>query len=274
MMADNYISALYTYPIKSCGALWHTLLELDARGPIWDRRWMLVDEDGLFVTQRELPRMALIQPGFKDGQLSINAPGMNEICVPLERQRDIPRQVQIWNDTCKAWDEGDEVAGWVSDFLRVDLRLVRMTDDFVRRVDERYAPQPAQTGFSDGFPLLIASEASLEELNNRLVERGAEPIPMSRFRPNIVVTGCEAFAEDTWKTIQISDMLIDVVKPCARCAIPSVDQQTAEIRDPKEPLATLNTFRKQNGKVMFAQNAVHRTPGWIAVGNPVQVIRS
>lgn len=266
------IATLYTYPIKSCGALSHAVMELDTRGPLWDRRWMLIDEDGLFVTQRELPRMALIQPAFKDGLLSIAAPGMNEICVPLERQRDIPKQVQIWNDTCKAWDEGDEAAGWVSDFLNVQLRLVRMTDDYVRRVDERYAPRSAQTGFSDGFPLLIVSLASLGELNQKLTECGAEAIPMSRFRPNIVIAGCEAFAEDTWKTIQISDLLIDVVKPCARCAIPSVDQLTAEIRDPKEPMATLNTFRKQNGKVMFAQNAIHRAPGSLRLGEKVTII--
>jgi uncharacterized protein YcbX len=271
-MADCYITELYTYPIKSCGSLSHTTIELDLYGPVWDRRWMIVDEDDLFVTQRELPRMALIQPSFKDGQLSITAPGMNEICVPLEDSQRQTRVVQIWNDTCKAWDEGIEVAAWISDYLHVDLRLVRMTEGFVRRVDERYARQPAQTAFSDGFPILLASEASLDELNRRLIERKAEALPMSRFRPNLVVAGCDAFAEDQWKTIQIGNLLIDVVKPSARCAIPSVDQQTAEIREPKEPLATLNTFRKRDGKVVFAQNAIHHAPGKLAVGDMVTVI--
>ena len=180
------------------------------------------------------------------------------MCIPLEREAGEIWRVQIWDDECAAWDEGDELAEWLGDYLKVDARLVRMADDFLRQVDMTYASENTPVSFADGFPLLIASEASLDELNRHIIERGKTPIPMSRFRPNVVVSGAEAFAEDTWRTVQIGAMTIDVVKPCARCVTTTVDQLTGTVPDVTEPLGTLNTFRKQNGKVMFAQNAIHR----------------
>ena len=265
------ISALYTYPVKSCGRLSHAEIELDARGPVWDRRWMVVDSEGKFLTQRELPPMALIQPAFQGAELSVNAPGMPEMCIPLEPDRLVACQIQVWNDFCKAWDEGNHIATWVSDYLKVNARLVRIADDFVRPLDMRYARRPGQTGFADGFPLLIASEESLAELNRHLIGRGKEAVPMHRFRPNIVIAGGEPFAEDTWSTVQMGEVLIDVVKSCARCVMTTVDPATGTILDVAEPLATLNTFRKQNGKVMFAQNAVHQSSGVLHVGDAVTV---
>lgn len=266
------ISEIFTYPIKSCGRLSHTEIELDARGPIWDRRWMVVDSDGIFITQREISALALVQPDFVNDELTINAPNMPEMCVPLERDEGEVWRVQIFKDTCAAWDEGEDVAEWLSDFLKVDARLARMADDFVRAVDTSYAPPNTPVGFADGYPILIVSEASLDELNRRIVERGKQSVPMSRFRPNLVVAGAEAFAEDSWRTVQIGDVTIDVVKPCARCVIPTVDQLTGTVPDVTEPTATLNTFRKQNGKVMFAQNAIHRAPGVLRVGDKVKTI--
>jgi uncharacterized protein YcbX len=272
MSADITLTAIYTYPIKACAALKQMEIAFDACGPAWDRRWMIVDLAGEFYTQRELPSLARIRPAIGNGVLRLTAPGMSPISVPLERARDGTLRVRVWRDTCDAWDEGDEIAAWFSDYLRTDARLVRMTDTYVRRVDPNYAPQPAQTSFSDGFPALIVSEASLEALNQRLVERGCEPIPMTRFRPNLVVTGCDAFAEDGWKTVQIGGITLDIVKPCARCAVTTVDQATGTIPDPAEPLATLNTFRKHNGKVMFAQNAIHHAPGQLRVGDTVRIL--
>jgi hypothetical protein len=264
------ITHLYTYPIKSCAAVAHERLALEARGPLWDRRWMVVDGNGLFITQRELPRLALVQPNVEADMLRLSAPGRNDICLSLHGARGTIQRVVVWRDTCDAWDEGDEVANWLSDYLNVDVRLVRMADGFQRMVDPNYARTPAHTGFSDGFPVLIAAEASLAELNRRLTEHGKAPVPMSRFRPNVVVAGCEAFAEDSWKTVQIGAVTLDVVKPCARCATTTVDQTSGTIPDSTEPLATLNTFRKQAGKVMFAQNAIHRAPGVLSVGDGVE----
>ncbi len=266
------IAALYSYPVKGGAPLAHTQMELDGRGPLHDRRWLVIDSADQFLSQRDLPRLALMQPAFQADALTLTAPEMNPLRIPLAWQPGRMRDVTIWKDTCRAWDEGDAAAEWVSRYLGIEARLVRMADDFVRRVDERYAPQLAQTGFSDGFPLLVVSQASLDALNQRLLERGAEAIPMSRFRPNVVINGCDAFAEDEWKTIQANGVLLDVVKPCARCKVTTVDQATATIPDSDEPLATLATFRRWNGKVIFAQNAIHRAPGMLRQGDAVTVI--
>ncbi|MEP7289412.1 MAG: MOSC N-terminal beta barrel domain-containing protein [Chloroflexota bacterium] len=271
MNIEPTLSALFSYPVKACGALSHMQIELDERGPIWDRRWMVIDVNDMFVTQREHPAMALIQPTFAGDCLYLAAPGMPTVGIALHREPAPISKVQVWKDVCEAWDEGETLASWLSDYLHTPVRLVRMADNFVRPVDSRYALQPAQTGFSDGFPLLIVSEASLAELNRHLTARGSEPIPMSRFRPNLVVTGCDAFAEDTWRTVQIGSMTLDVVKPCARCVVTTVDQATGTVPDSAEPLATLKTFRQQNNKVMFAQNAIHYAPGTLVVGDVVTV---
>jgi uncharacterized protein YcbX len=264
--------AIFTYPIKSCAPLSHSRIALDSYGPLWDRHWMIVNRNGKFLTQREAPTLALIRPTFEEPCLRLSAPRMPEMYLPLEPRVSPSRSVTVWKDTCQATDEGDEIATWLSDFLHRKVRLVRMARDYRRPVDERYAPQPAETRFTDGYPVLIVSESSLAELNNRLVERGTEPVPMGRFRPNLVVTGCDAFAEDTWRTVQIGSVTLDIVKPCARCVTTTVDPATGTVPDAAEPLATLNTFRKQNGKVMFAQNAIHRAPGTLGVGDPVNVI--
>jgi uncharacterized protein YcbX len=266
------LSAIYTYPVKSCGRLSHTQIELDARGPLYDRRWMIVDADGLFITARELPKMQLIQPGFRKTSLTLEAPDMETLRIPLERERGPARQVEVWGDRCDAWDEGNEAAAWVSDYLGVNARLVRMAEDFRRPVDPDYAPQEAHTGFNDGFPLLILSEASVEDLNCHLVERGKAQVPISRFRPNLVFRGSTAYAEDGWKTVQVGAVTLDVVKPCARCVMTTVDPATGTQPDPAEPLATLSTYRKQGSKVLFAQNAIHRTPGMLRVGDVVKTI--
>lgn len=266
-----HVSALFTYPIKSCGGLTHTTIAFDPRGPLWDRRWVVTDSDGMFYTQRELPPMALIQPAFTGQSLTLTAPGMTPVQVPLDAERPASRPVRVWRDTCAAWDEGDALAQWFSDYLKVDARLFRMTDDHFRAVDSNYAPYAAQVGFSDGYPALIVSESSLDDLNQRLIERGAEAVPMRRFRPNIVIADSPAFAEDTWREAQIGAMTFDLVKPCARCVMTTVDPDTGTVPDKAEPLATLNTYRKQERGVMFAQNAIHRTPGVLNVGDTVTV---
>lgn len=270
------IIELHTYPIKSCGGLSHSAIEFDDRGPLWDRRWMLVEPDGMFVTQRELPRLALIQPAFEGDQMRLTAPDMSKLCIPLQPPSAPSRTVQVWQSICQAWDEGGKAAEWFSDFLKVAVRLVRIADDFQRVIDTEHSRlstrERVHTAFADGYPVLIASEESLAELNRRLSERGAAPVPMNRFRPNIVVAGSAAFAEDHWRTVQIGSLTLDVVKLCIRCAIPTVDQQTGEIPDVKEPTATLNTFRKQEGKVMFAQNAIHRESGIVRIGDELLVM--
>jgi uncharacterized protein len=182
-------------------------------------------------------------------------------------QRDARRiEIRIFRHTGPAEDVGDGAADWFGTVLERRCRLVRFPDDAVRAVSKEFTTRDAQVGFADGYPALLLSEASLEDLNGRMKQR----LPMNRFRPNIVVRDCEPFAEDRWKRIRIGDVVLDVVKPCARCAITTVDQLTAQTG--KEPLATLAQFRQQDGKVLFGQNCVHHGPGSLRVGDEVEII--
>jgi MOSC domain-containing protein len=261
------VDGLYCYPVKSCGGTSLDTATVGPRGLVGDRQWMVVDESGEFLTQRELHRMALVSPRLReDGLLELNAPGMPPLTVtPAVRQDRV--HVAIWSDRCLAIDEGYSAAEWLSAFLDVGCRLVRFPDDATRRVDPEYAGPDDQVGFADGFSFLLASCASLDDLNQRL----ATPLPMNRFRPNIVVRGGEAFEEDRWKRIRIGDVTFAVVKPCARCVTTTVDQQTGEAS--REPLRTLATFRNVPGRgVMFGQNLIHDQPGVLHVGAEVAVL--
>jgi uncharacterized protein YcbX len=266
------VTGLYTYPIKSCARLSHERIALDERGPVYDRYWMVVDPSGKFQTQRELPRLALVQPAFADEALTVSAPGMDDLCVPLAMPDAPPQSVVVWRDTVQAIDEGDEAARWLSDFIGAPLRLVRMAEGYRREVDPTYAKSPAIVGFADGYPLLLASDESLNDLNVRLEKRGKTPLPMSRFRPNVVIQGAGAWAEDDWTRIRIGGLPLDVVKPCARCVTTTVDQATGTIPDHEEPLATLATFRKAPRGVMFGQNVIHLEQGALCVGDSVEII--
>lgn len=261
------VLALYRYPIKSCKG--HALREAitDARGIVGDRRMMIVDSQGEFITQRDAPRLALIEPVINDdSSMTLRAPNKSSVSfMPSNEGRRV--KARVWRDVCDAIDQGDEVAAWLQDFLSMPARLVRMADDFVRRVDARYARRPSdQTSFADGYPFLLISQASLDDLNARL----DSPIPMNRFRPNIVLSGCNAFAEDDWREIRIGDITFNVVKPCARCAVTTIDQDTAIAG--REPLRTLAAYRAFGQKVLFGQNLVAANTGVLRVGDEVEII--
>ncbi|MFN8527177.1 MAG: MOSC N-terminal beta barrel domain-containing protein [Anaerolineae bacterium] len=277
-MTEIMVTALYTYPIKSCGGLPHAEMALDARGFLHDRQWMIVsdaDKDrGHFLTQREYPRMALIHPCVEADQLTLRAPGMPEIAVPLAQDHPADMTVVVWKDTLQAVDEGDAIAQWFSAYLGAAVRLVRFADEIVRAVSMKHTDQPSQTGFSDGYPLLLANESSLADLNDRLAARGKPAVPMTRFRPNIVIQGVDAWAEDTWKWVEIGGVRCEVAKPCARCAITTVDPLSGEATIKGEPLATLETFRRGTGSVsgvLFGQNVIHRALGTLRVGDRVEL---
>jgi uncharacterized protein len=263
------VSGLFTYPVKSCAGLFHDSVALDGRGPLWDRRWMVVDPNGVFLTQRQHPRLAIVHTSLESDDLVLRVAGKSEVRVPLRRPEGEARPVRVWHDDCEAWDEGDGAARLLSEHLGTLVRLVRMTEGFVRPVDPDYAPRPAQTAFADAFPLLVVSEASLEELNRRLDGRSTSPVPMSRFRPNLVLTGGAPFAEDEWTAIRIGEATLDLVKPCGRCTTTRVDQARGVVHDPREPLATLATFRLRGQEAMLGQYAIHRGPGRLAVGDEV-----
>jgi uncharacterized protein YcbX len=259
------VRGLNFYPIKSCRGTSLDVAMIGARGIVADRQWMVVDAENNFLTQRELPRMAQVSPQL-GASLEVSAPGMPPLRVPLDSAGD-RTGVTVWSDQVEAVDEGSEAAGWLSRFLETPCRLVRIPSDIVRRADAEFSGPQDQVGFADGYSFLLTSHASLDDLNRRL----PSALPMNRFRPNIVIDGVEPFEEDGWKRIRIDGIEFSVVKPCARCAITTVDQQTAE--KSKEPLRTLATFRNVPGRgVMFGQNLVHHGTGAIRIGAPVEIL--
>ena len=269
-MSGIHISALYSYPVKSCAGIRHERVDLGQRGLHLDRQWMVIDQTNRFLTQREYPLLALVQPTLSDERLALAAPGLPPLSVPLAEHQGIPSEVVVWQDTCLAIDEGDTAANWFSDLLNARVRLVRMPDRYERLSSTEYTSQPGTLSFADGYPLLFISEGSLEDLNQRLVARGNGPMPMDRFRPNVVLAGCGPYAEDTWQHVTIAGIRFDIVKPCARCAITTVDQSLGTIPDVHEPLATLATYRRgKNGGAMFGQNVLHRACGTLRVGDVV-----
>jgi len=260
------LTGIYYYPIKSCRGYALETAALDARGLEHDRRFLIVDANNHFVTQREHTRLALIEPQISNSTLTLTAPGMSALIVETQVSN-TRRPVKIWRDTVEALDQGDEAAQWLSEYLGEAVRLVKFDEAVVRKVSAEYARRPTdQTGFADGYPLLLISQESLDDLNARL----ATPLPMNRFRPNLVVSGGTPYAEDTWKQIRIGEVILDIVKPCARCVTTTTDQATA-VRG-KEPLATLAQYRNSERGALFGQNVIHAGPGTLTVGQAVEIL--
>jgi hypothetical protein len=256
------------YPIKACHGFDVTEWKVAPRGLEHDRLMMITDPDGMFFTQRELPRLATITPKLDGERLVLSAPGMNKLTIPIKTfGAHVP--VTVWHDSgVMAIDQGEVAADWLSTYLKTKVRLMRMADDYIRKVSAHYAiSENDHVSFADGYPMLITSQEGLDDLNARM----AVPIPMNRFRPNIVVKGCEPFAEDKWKRIKIGKVELAIVKPCARCDVPTHDQDTG-LRLSNEPTATLAQFRNVNNKVMFGQNVIPLTTGTIKVGMKVEVL--
>jgi hypothetical protein len=255
------LTGLNIYPIKSARGIALDQSEVDGFGLRHDRRWMVVDETGQFLSQRSHSRMALVVPTIQGGMLRVDAPGMPTLETPLDPPVTVATRVTVWHDTCGATWLGEKAAAWFSTFLGVPSSLVHMSEQTVRPADPTYAPEGARVSFADGFPFLIISEESLADLNGRLTE----PLPMNRFRPNLVVAGGEPYAEDGWSRIEIGGVALRVVKPCGRCVTTTTDQATAERS--LEPLRTLATYRKRDGQVMFGQNVVHEGVGRLRIGD-------
>jgi len=240
--------------------------QLDSMGLQYDRRWMVVSTEGKFITQRSHPQMALIQPKLHGGQLTLSSFGLEDHIVPLATKHSPDINVQVWNDTVQAKHLSKETDTWLEQTIGEPCQLVYMPNDEIRQCDLNYAKEGDRTGFADGFPLLFISQASLDDLNSKL----KDSVPMKRFRPNVVVTGCNAFAEDTWQTVKINNVHFRIIKPCSRCIITTIDPTLGMVTSP-EPLKTLATYRKQGNKVMFGQNVVHDDVGTLTVGDSVLV---
>ncbi|MCY4674912.1 MAG: MOSC domain-containing protein [Bacteroidetes bacterium] len=261
------LRSLHIYPIKST----HRVAQLRAMVNPWglfgDRRWMIVDEHARFLTQREMPRMALIQAvPHDDGSLLLTATGHQYQTVSLPGEGADILEVLVWKDLVPARKASQKASEWLTSFLGRRVDLVYMHDPNLRQTDTTYAKPGTVVSFADGYPLLCTTEASLTMLNEKL----PAPIPMERFRPNVVVSGGAPFEEDTWRRLRIGEVVFAVVKPCTRCTITTVDQETASRG--KEPLRTLNSFRKRGGNVYFGENLVPENNGVIHRGDIVEVL--
>ena len=266
MSSTLVLQEIYLYPIKSLGGISVSQALVEERGFRYDRRWMLVDKKGDFVTQRQHPQLALLQVALSETQLEVfsKRDPSQRVAFDLDLVSDQELQVSIWGDQVLARVVSAELSRWFSDFLEMELDLVVMPESSHRKMDPRYAVQEESVSFADGMPYVMIGQASLDDLNGRL----SDPVGMDRFRPNLVFSGGEAYVEDQFKQLQIGEVEFQVVKPCARCVMITVNQQTGE--KGKEPLATLATYRTVNNKVYFGQNAVALAPGMVRVGDFIQ----
>ena len=255
------LHALYVHPVKSCAGFGVRSSLLLETGLELDRAWMLVDERGEFVTQRELPKLALIQPTLRQNDMVLRAPGMLALHLALDRVES-PLNVRVWNDPVPAWDMGALAAQWCSDFAGRPLRLVRFDPEHRRLSERRWTGEfEAHTAFADAFALLVTSTASLAELNRRLQQQGAAPVDMSRFRPNLVLDGIDAHDEDHIDLLEVDTpqgtVQLKLVKPCARCTIPGVDPLTGEQGfEVIDALAGYRSDPRVDGAVTFGMNAI------------------
>ena len=271
------VSSLFLYPVKSLRGYAVPTAEIDALGFVGDRRFLIVDATGKFMTQRTAPRMACIDAKLADGTLMLSAEGAGGISVGTKPEPEAPlRTVSVWkSEGLLAEDCGDTVSAWLSDFLGQACHLVRIGSRFSRPILKPSARPGDVVMFADSHPFLLISEASLAQLNDRIHENSGDPVPMNRFRPNVVVDGCEAFAEDTWSRVQIGNAAFRNGGPCIRCIITTTDQLTGE-RTGKEPLKTLATFRRNPAdptEVSFGVNLVHETKqGTVRLGDAVETL--
>jgi uncharacterized protein YcbX len=265
-----FLAELRVYPVKSCRGLSLAASEVDRFGLRLDRAFMVVGAgDGHFLTQRDEPRLALVRVALAPDGLTLSAEGAGSVRVPLEPQDGPRRRVQVWRHAGDGVDQGDAAAGFLSALLGRPLRLVRTPPEHARRVDPGRVPFEAWTSFTDGYPFLVISQASLDGLNARL----PAALPMARFRPNLVVAGSAPHAEDGWSRIRIGAVELALVKACDRCAVTTVDPASGRRQGP-EPLRTLARYRRSEGAVLFGQNAVARGTGRLAVGMPIEVLET
>lgn len=273
-MSDGpHIASLAIYPVKSCRGIFLDEVVLTARGLRHDRRWMIVDDARRFRTQRELPQLATLRTAIDGDHLRLGF-GAEEAALPLDDESGEPMTVTVWRDEVEAVRPAPAVDDLLSRWIGRPVHLVRFPERTVRPCDPTFAAKDAHTAFADGFPLLVTTMGSLAELNDALQERGAEPVPMARFRPNLVVAGVPARTEDRHRRLELlGGAALDLVKPCDRCVVTTTDQLTGE-RHEREPIATLGRIRRnpRTRGVWFGQNAVPVLPHGEAVlraGQPV-----
>lgn len=262
------LTEIFIHPVKSCAPLGLAQAAVRPRGLEHDRRWMVVDADGRFLTARQLPRLLLVNPQPTDDGLRLQAPGMPDLHVRSEGLSTL-MPVTVWKSQLQALAAGAHADDWFSGFLGQPVRLVHMGDEIVRQVTSSRAQPGDEVSFADAMPLLLVSRASLDALNERL----SEPVDMRRFRPNLVIDGVPAHAEDGWKQVAIGEVVFEVAKPCTRCVLVTIDAATAVKDAQGEPLRTLARYRRGEEGVNFGQLLIPRSAGRVRVGDSVQPVQ-
>lgn len=263
------IESLHIYPIKSLGGIDLQEAKVTDRGLAYDRRWVLVDANNRFVSQREYARMALLQPRLDNGQMTIT--DRSGELVPLQFDLNEPKTtaeaITVWDDTVPAKPVSNAADDWFTTIMQMPVRLMYMHEDSIRQADQRYAiTEQDKVSFADGYPILIISQASMDRLNSKL----DHALSVNRFRANIIVSGIEAHEEDTWREIKTIQQTLFGVKPCARCVMTTIDPQTGEAG--KEPLKTLANYRKIGNKILFGENFIPKEEGMLKVGDEIEVV--
>ena len=265
------LSEIYIYPVKSLGGIRLNESEVTDRGLKYDRRWMLIDENNRFISQREYPQLALFGVAIKDDNLLITDKKTGErltISNSLNHSATQSLKVTIWDDEVEAYQVSKIANDFFTQALGMPIRMVYMPDESHRKTEIDYSLKGDEiTSFSDGYPILIVGQTSLDNLNTKLVE----PITINRFRPNFVFTGGQAFEEEEWHEFTVGNRRFFGVKPCARCVMTTIDPQTGEKKG-KEPLSTLNKYRKAGNKILFGQNVLISQTGSVSVGDIIEVI--
>jgi uncharacterized protein YcbX len=269
-MTTLTIDALHIYPVKGLGGISQRHATTTSRGLQHDRRFMVVDAALEFVSQREVPKMATVWTEIVESTLELAAADMPTVSLPLSPAPQPTRAVRVWSSSVQAQAVSAEVDAWLTEYLGFDARLVYMPETSERRCNPEYARHGEIVSFADGYPVLIANTASLDDLNRRIALNGGAPVPMNRFRPNIVVSGASPWAEDTWHTLHSGAVTMRAVKPCARCQVTTTDQASGEVRGP-EPLQTLSSFRDSAKGIMFGVNLTIAAHGVLAVGDSLNV---
>jgi uncharacterized protein len=262
------IKSLYVYPVKSLGGIALQEAEVTERGLAYDRRWVLADANGRFITQREHYDLALVKVEIEQAGLVISHPKMQASLLVGFKQQTTDRQaIAVWDDVVECLRVSNEADVWFSALMQSDVKLYFQPDEAIRLVDQKYGSETDHTSMSDGFPVLVISEASIQHLNDKI---STQIIEIQRFRPNVVLEGANPHEEDTLALFNVGDVQFAGVKPCARCVMTTIDPATAQTG--KEPLKTLNGYRKWNNKILFGENLLVKQTGFIKVGDELEIL--
>lgn len=263
------VSSLRRYPLKSTAGAHVPSLEIDPRGPRDDRRWLVVDAVGRFLTARKYPQLVTVRAEPVEGGLHLSAPGMGSLMVATPRADGERVRTIIWDDTVDALATHPDADAWLSALLARPVRLVHMDASTRRAMNPDYSRPGDELSFADASPMMLLSQASVDALNARLVAAGSAPVTMSNFRPNVVVDGVDAHAEDGWRRLRIGTLTFDVAKPCIRCVFTTIDPELGQRREDREPLGMLKSYRDTPKGIAFGMHLIPRGTGVLHVGDPV-----